>query len=157
MLGQKASEEGIHVVEGMAGVGGRLNYDAIPAVVYTDPEIASVGLTDRQAGKAGRKVKVGEFYFVGNGRAGTMGKEEGLVLIVSDGETGAVLGVHIMGPRATELISLGVMAMQNRLTIRDLKNTVLPHLTFSESFFEAAMATDGEAVHLLLGKPGDGP
>ncbi|MBC8416988.1 MAG: dihydrolipoyl dehydrogenase, partial [Desulfobacterales bacterium] len=88
-----------------------------------------------------------EFYFVGNGRAGTMGKDEGLILIVSEAETGAVLGVHIMGPRATELISLGVMAIQNGLDIDRIKKTVLPHLTFSESFFEAALATSGEAIH----------
>ena len=94
-------------------------------------------------------MKTGEFYFVGNGRAGTMGKDEGLILIVSDAETGAVLGVHIMGPRATELISLGVMAMKNGIGVDGIKKTVLPHLTFSESFFEAAMATSGEAIHQI--------
>lgn len=121
----------------------------IPNCVYGDPEMGSVGLTDYEAKKRGLKVKTGEFYLVGNGRAGTMGKEEGLILIVSDQDTGKVLGVHILGPRATELISLGVLAMENELTVENLKKTVLPHLTFSESFFEAALASSGEAIHML--------
>jgi dihydrolipoamide dehydrogenase len=94
-------------------------------------------------------VKTGEFYLVGNGRAGTKGHDKGLIFIVSDEKTDAVLGVHILGPRATELVSLGVLAMENELTIEDLKKTVLPHLTFSESFFEAALASSGEAIHML--------
>jgi dihydrolipoamide dehydrogenase len=151
-LAHKAIGQGIAAVDHMLGLDpdGRPRF--IPNCIYGDPEIASVGLTDSQAKKAGHKVNMGEFYFVGNGRAGTIGKDEGLILIVSDAETGAVLGVHIMGPRATELISLGVMAMQNELDIDKIKKTVLPHLTFSESFFEAAMATSGEAIHLFLGK-----
>jgi dihydrolipoamide dehydrogenase len=148
-LAHKAIAQGIAAVDHMVG----LNPDGLPEIVpncvYGDPEIGSVGLTDTQAKKRGHKVKMGEFYFVGNGRAGTTGKDEGLILIVSETETGAVLGVHVMGPRATEVISLGVTAMKNGIDIDRIKKTVLPHLTFSESFFEAAMATSGEAIHQI--------
>lgn len=148
-LAHKAIAQGLAAVNHMLGLDpdGRPRF--VPNCIYGDPEIGSIGLTDYAARKDGLKVKTGEFYFVGNGRAGTMGKEEGLILIVSDEETGAVLGVHILGPRATELISLGVMTMKNGLTVEDLKKTVLPHLTFSESFFEAALASSGEAIHML--------
>ena len=146
-LAHKAIAQGIAAVDHILGLNPDGPLGVIPNCVYGDPEIGSVGLTDTQAKKRGYKVKMGEFYFVGNGRAGTMGKDEGLILIVSEAETGAVLGVHIMGPRATELISLGVMAIQNGLDIDRIKKTVLPHLTFSESFFEAALATSGEAIH----------
>jgi dihydrolipoamide dehydrogenase len=146
-LAHKAIAQSIAAVEHMRG----LNHDGRPQIVpnciYGDPEIGSVGLTLIQAKKSGYKVKTGEFYFVGNGRAGTMGKDEGLISIISEAETGKLLGVHIIGPRATELISLAVMAMKNGIDIEGVKKTVLPHLTFSESFFEAAMATSGEAIH----------
>ena len=148
-LAHKAISQGMAAVDHMIGLDTDERPELIPNCVYGDPEIGSVGLTDTQAKKKGHKVKMGEFYFVGNGRAGTMGKNEGLILIVSDAESGAVLGVHIMGPRATELISLGVMAMKNGIGIDGIKKTVLPHLTFSESFFEAALATSGEAIHQL--------
>lgn len=148
-LAHKAIAQGIAAVDHMLGLDpdGRPRF--VPNCIYGDPEIGSIGLTDYGARKAGLKVKMGEFYLVGNGRAGTMGREEGLVLIVSDEDTGNVLGVHILGPRATELVSLGVLAMKNGLTVEDLKKTVLPHLTFSESFFEAALASSGEAIHML--------
>ena len=148
-LAHKAIAQGIAAVDHMLGVNPDGRPEIVPNCVYGDPEIGSVGLTDTQAKKNGYKVKMGEFYFVGNGRAGTMGKDEGLILLVSEAETGAVLGVHIMGPRATELISLGVMAMKHGIGIEGIKRTVLPHLTFSESFFEAALATSGEAIHQI--------
>jgi len=148
-LAHKAIAQGIAAVDHMVGLNPDGRPEIVPNCVYGDPEIGSVGLTDTQAKKSGHKVKMGEFYFVGNGRAGTMGKDEGLILIVSDAENGAVLGVHIMGPRATELISLGVMTMKNGIDIDGIKKTVLPHLTFSESFFEAALATSGEAIHQI--------
>lgn len=148
-LAHKAIAQGIAAVDHMLGLNPDGRPEIVPNCVYGDPEIGSVGLTDTQAKKRGHKVKMGEFYFVGNGRAGTMGKDEGLIFIVSDAENGAVLGVHIMGPRATELISLGVMTMKNGIDIDGIKKTVLPHLTFSESFFEAALATSGEAIHQI--------
>lgn len=156
-LAHKAIAQGIAAVNHMLGVDPDGRPQFIPNCIYGDPEMGSVGMTDYGARKAGLKVKTGEFYLAGNGRAGTMGKEEGLILIVSDEETDAILGVHILGPRATELVSLGVLAMKNGLTVKDLKKTVLPHLTFSESFFEAALASSGEAIHMLLDNVGHEP
>lgn len=149
-LAHKAIAQGIAAVDHMVGANPDGRPEIVPNCVYGDPEIGSVGLTDSQAKKRGHKVKMGEFYFVGNGRAGTVAKDEGLILILSEAETGAVLGVHIMGPRATELISLGVMAMKHGIDIEGIKKTVFPHLTFSESFYEAALATSGEAIHQIL-------
>lgn len=108
--------------------------------VYGDPEVGSVGMTEYEAKKVGLPVRLGEFYFARSGRAASMAKDDGLVLIPIDGESGKILGMHIMGPSATELISLGVLAIQNGLTIEDLNRTVLPHMTLSESVYEAAAA-----------------
>jgi dihydrolipoamide dehydrogenase len=124
----------------------------IPNCIYGEPELGSVGMTEDEARKAGRGVKVGQFYFVGNGRSGTMGNEQGIVKILSDSKKGVVLGVHIIGPQATELISLASLAMQNGVDIAGIKKTVFPHPTLSETLFEAALATDGEAIHMLLGE-----
>jgi dihydrolipoamide dehydrogenase len=148
-LAHKAIAQGIAAVDHMLGLNPDGRPKFIPNCVYGDPEIGSVGLTDYEAKKAGHEVRTGIFYLVGNGRAGTMGKVEGLIILVSDVGTDSVLGVHIMGPRATESISLGVMAMQHGLTLSQLQKTVLPHMTFSESFFEAALASSGEAIHML--------
>ena len=146
-LAHKAIAQAMAAVDGILGKEASAEDLVVPNCVYGDPEVGSVGLKDYEAKKAGHNVRLGEFYFVRNGRAGTMGKDEGLVLTVSDADTGRVLGMHIMGPSATELISLGVMAIRNGLTIGDLKQTVLPHMTLSEAVFEAAAATYGEAVH----------
>ncbi len=146
-LAHKAIAQTMVAVDSILGKEASAESLVIPNCVYGDPEAGSVGLKDSEAKKAGYEVRLGEFYFVRNGRAGTMGKDEGLVLTVSDADTGRVLGMHILGPSATELISLGVLAIRNRLTVEDLKQTVLPHMTLSEAVFEAAAATDGEAVH----------
>jgi dihydrolipoamide dehydrogenase len=148
-VAHKAIGQGIAAVEHMVGADpdGRPRFT--PNCVYGDPEIGSVGLSDDEAKKAGYDFRTGTFYLLANGRAGTMGRGEGLIIIVSDAATDLVLGVHIMGPRASELISLGVMAMQQGLTLGQIRKTVLPHMTFSESFFEAALATSGQAIHML--------
>jgi dihydrolipoamide dehydrogenase len=122
----------------------------MPHCVWGNPEVASVGLTEDQAVERGHKVKVGEFHFVGNGRAGTMGIDQGLALIVSDAESKEVLGVHMMGPQATELISLATLAMENHVPVDGIKKAIFAHPTLSETFFEAALAVDGEAIHLLM-------
>ena len=122
----------------------------IPSCIYGNPEIAAVGMTEDEAQDAGRDIKIGEFNFIGNGRSGTLGNSLGLVKMVSDSKTGEVLGVHIMGPQATELISLAALAMENTIDIAGIKKTVFAHPTLAETFFEAALATDGEAIHLLL-------
>ncbi len=146
-LAHKAIAQAMVAVDCMLGKEASAESLVVPNCVYGDPEVGSVGVKDYEAKKAGHNVRVGEFYFVRNGRAGTLGKDEGLVLTVSDADTGRVLGMHILGPSATELISLGVMAVRNGLTIDALKQTVLPHMTLSEAVFESAAATDGEAVH----------
>ncbi len=146
-LAHKAIAQAMLAVDGILGEGVSAESLVIPNCIYGDPEVGSVGLKDYEAKKIGHAVRLGEFYFARNGRAGSMGKNEGLVLVVSSEDTGKVLGMHIMGPSATELIALGVLAMRNGLTVGDLKKTVLPHMTLSEAVFEAAAATDGEAVH----------
>ncbi len=136
-LAHKAIAQGAAVVDRILGKPSA-GPPVIANCVYGDPEVGSVGMTDYEAKKAGHPVRLGEFYFARSGRAASMGKDDGLVLIPVDEESGKVLGMHIMGPSATELISLGVLAIQNGLTIEDLRRTVLPHMTLSESVYEAA-------------------
>ena len=109
-----------------------------------------MGLTEDEALESGRSTKVGEFHFIGNGRSGTIGNDQGLVMIVSDSKTMEVLGVHMIGPQVTELISLACLAMQNGIDVSGIKKTVFAHPTLAETFFEAALATDGEAIHLII-------
>lgn len=151
-LAHKAIAQGIAAIEHILGRTPPQDPPPVPNCIYGDPEIASIGLTDYDAKKAGIEAETGEFYLAANGRAATMGRNEGLILLVSEKRSGAVLGVHIMGPRATELISLAVMAIQNGLTIKEIASTVMPHLTLSESFFEAALASSGRAIHMLMEK-----
>jgi dihydrolipoamide dehydrogenase len=122
----------------------------IPHCVWGDPEVAAVGLTEGEAIASGRNVRVGEFHFKGNGRAGTMGVDQGLILIVSDAKSREVLGVHMIGPQVTELISLATLAMENGIDVDGIKKAVFAHPSLSETFFEAALATDGQAIHLLM-------
>jgi dihydrolipoamide dehydrogenase len=147
----KAIAQAIQAVDHIMGERSNLQKPLVfPSCVYGNPEVASVGLTEEEASQAGRKVKIGEFRFIGNGRAGSMGKEEGEVIIVSDSQTGEVLGVHMIGPQVTELISLATLAMQNGINVAGIKKTVFPHPGLSEAFFEAALATDGEAIHMKI-------
>lgn len=147
----KAIAQAIQVVDHITGKrSGTKRQMLFPSCVYGDPEVASAGLTEEEASAAGRKVRVGEFRFIGNGRAGSMGKEEGEVIIVSDFQTGEVLGVHMIGPQVTELISLATLAMQNGIDVAGIEKTVFPHPGLSEAFFEAALATDGEAIHMKI-------
>ncbi|MDI7259663.1 MAG: dihydrolipoyl dehydrogenase [Thermodesulfobacteriota bacterium] len=150
-LSHKAITQAICAVDHLLGLNPDGRPQFLPNCIWGDPEVSSIGLTEDGAEKAGHKVKVGEFHFVGNGRAGTIGNTQGIVKIVSDSETGTVLGVHIIGPQATELISLASLTMQNGVDIRGIKKTVFPHPTLGETFFEAALDTDGEAIHLALG------
>jgi len=147
----KAIAQAVRTIDHIVGAGSGLERPLVfPSCVYGDPEVASVGLTEDQASAAGRKVKIGEFRFVGNGRAGSMGKEEGQVILVSDSETGEVLGVHMIGPRVTELVALATLAMQNGIDVAGIRKTVFPHPSLSEVFFEAALATEGEAIHMKI-------
>ena len=149
-LAHKAIAQAIVAVDHLLGGEASPEPLYIPHCLYSNPEVASVGATEQEAKKSGRAYKLGEFYYIGNGRSGTLGNENGLVRMLSDSESGQVLGVHIIGPQATELIALATLAMQNGISIEDIKKTVFPHPTLSETFFEAALASDGEAIHLLL-------
>jgi len=148
MLAHVASAQGVDVVERLAGLNPpRLNYAKMPRATYCQPEVASVGLTETQAREVGHGVKVGKFPFRGNGRAVAMGASEGLVKVVSDAETGEVLGIHIVGPQATELLAEATLGLALETTPRELGWTVHAHPTLSEAVKEAALAVTGEAVH----------
>ena len=148
MLAHKASEEGIAVAEIIAGHQPTINYIAIPSVVYTYPEVATVGLTEEAAKKLGVTVKLGQFPFKVNSRAKCTGEEEGFVKMVADQETDRLLGVHIIGAHASELIAEACVALQNKLTVRELAHTPHAHPTLSEALKEAALALHGQAIHL---------
>ncbi len=147
MLAHKAEEEGVAVAERIAGKAGHVSYDAIPSVVYTDPELASVGLTQAQCKERGIDVNVGTFPFRANGRAKALGGEEGLVKILADATTDRILGAHIVGPRASEMIAELVVALEFRGSAEDVARTVHAHPTLSEIVKEAALAVGGAAIH----------
>ena len=140
MLAHKASAEGVAAVECMAGLPGEVNYDAIPSVVYTSPEVASVGLTEEQARVRGIECCIGTYPFTGSGRARCMGETEGLVKIVTHARTDRILGVHIFGPRASDMIDEGVLALEFSMTSKAFARAARAHPTFSEALQEAALA-----------------
>jgi len=147
MLAHKASEEGVAVAERIAGQASQVNYETIPWVIYTWPEIAWVGRTSRQLREGNVDFRAGTFPFAGNGRAHAMGEPSGLVKILSDGKTDRVLGVHIIGPYASELISEAVTVMEFGGAAEDIARTVHAHPTLSEAVHEAALAVAGRALH----------
>ena len=148
MLAHKAEEEGIACVERMAGVAGHVNYACIPNVVYTWPEFASVGLTEEQAREQGREVAVGSFPFLANGRAKAMGEREGEVQLVADAKTDRLLGAHIVGPRASDLIAELAFALEMGASAEDIARSVHAHPTLPEAVKEAALAVGGRALHI---------
>ncbi len=147
MLAHKAEEEGVACVERMAGMAGHLNYAAIPNVVYTWPELASVGLSEEDARTQGITVKIGTFPFLANGRAKAMGEKDGQVKIVADAVTDRVLGAHIVGPHASAVIAELVVAMELGASAEDLARSVHAHPTLPEAVKEAALAVAGRALH----------
>jgi dihydrolipoamide dehydrogenase len=147
MLAHKAEEEGMAAAEIVAGQAGHVNYEAIPNVVYTHPELAAVGLTEEQAKERGLDYRVGRFLFRANGRAKSLGEEEGMVKILADGKTDRLLGVHIVGPRASDLIAEAVIAFEFKASAEDLARTVHAHPTLAEIVKEAALAVDNRSIH----------
>ncbi|MCK5379229.1 MAG: dihydrolipoyl dehydrogenase, partial [Acidobacteria bacterium] len=147
MLAHKAEDEGVAVAEILAGKPGHVNYDAIPSVVYTDPELAMVGHTEAQLKEAGIAFNTGRFMFRANGRAKALGQEEGMVKILADKTTDEILGVHMVGPRVSELIAEAVAVMEFRGSSEDLARTCHAHPTLSEVVKEAAMAVEKRAIH----------
>ena len=148
MLAHVASYEGICAVENIAGHVRVPDYHAAPNCVYTDPEIAHVGLGEKEAKERGVEVKIGRFPFAASGRALTLGQSEGFVKVVADAGSGVLLGVHIIGPRATDLIAEATLAVQNGLTMEQLDLTIHAHPTLPESIMEAALAAQGRAIHI---------
>jgi dihydrolipoamide dehydrogenase len=149
MLAHKAEEEGVAVAEIIAGGSATVNYEAIPGVVYTWPECATVGRSEEELGAAGIKYRSGSFSFRANGRALAMGSDAGSVKILSDAGTDAVLGVHIVGPWASDLISEAVTVMEFGGSAEDIARSVHAHPTLSEAIKEAAMAVDGWSIHSI--------
>ncbi len=148
MLAHKASEEGIMVAERIAGHKAQVNYDCIPGVIYTAPEIAWVGKTEETLKAEGEAYKVGTFPFAASGRAMAANSTAGLVKIIASEKTDRILGVHIIGPQASEMIAQAVIAMEFASSAEDLAMTVFAHPTLSEAVHEAALAVDGNAIHI---------
>lgn len=148
MLAHKAEEEGIAAVENILGEGGHVNYDAIPGVIYTYPEVANVGKSEEELKEMGVKYNVGKFPFSANSRARANNSSEGLVKIISDAETDKVLGIWIVGPNAGEMIAEGVLAFEYGASSEDISRTCHAHPTLSEAFKEAAMATHDKPIHM---------
>jgi dihydrolipoamide dehydrogenase len=154
MLAHVASYEGVCAVENIAGGADRVpDYHAAPNCVYTEPEIANVGLREAEAREAGHEVKVGRFPLQASGRALTLGQAEGLVKVIADAETDKILGVQMVGPRVTELIAEATFAIQQGHTIHDIDLTMHAHPTMAESLLQAALAADGRAIEIPNRKP----
>ena len=147
MLAHKAEDEGIAVAENIVGQSGHVNYDTIPGVVYTTPEVASIGKTEEQLKESNTEYKIGKFSFMANSRAKAIDDAEGFVKILADKNTDRVLGAHIIGPHAGELIAEIGVAMEFGASSEDIARTCHAHPTFSEAVKEAALSVDKRAIH----------
>lgn len=148
MLAHKASEEGVMVAERIAGHKAQMNYDLIPSVIYTHPEIAAVGKTEQQLKAEGVAVNIGVFPFAASGRAMAANDTHGLIKVIADANTDRVLGVHVIGPSAAEIVQQGAIAMEFGSSAEDLGMMVFAHPTLSEGLHEAALAVNGHAIHI---------
>ena len=147
MLAHKAEDEGIAVAENIAGQSGHVNYDTIPGVIYTTPEVASIGKTEEQLKEKNVDYKIGKFSFMANSRAKAIDDSEGFVKILADAKTDRVLGAHLIGPHAGELIAEIGIAMEFGASSEDIARTCHAHPTFSEAVKEAALSVDKRAIH----------
>jgi dihydrolipoamide dehydrogenase len=148
MLAHKGSEEGLMVAELIAGKHREVNYNLIPSVIYTKPEIAWVGKTELELKNSGVEINVGIFPFAASGRAQAVNQAAGMVKVISHSQTDRILGVHILGDNASELIAQAVIAMEMGASAEDIALTMFAHPTFSEAFHEAALAVSGNALHI---------
>lgn len=148
MLAHKAEEEGVAAVERMAGQAGHVNYQHCPAVVYTHPELASVGINEDEAKAQNINIKVGKFPFAANGRAKAMGETEGSVKIIADAQTDRILGCQILGPHASDMIAEVTVAMEMGASSEDVARSFHAHPTLEESIKEAALAVEKRAIHI---------
>lgn len=147
----KAFSEAKVAMENILGKESQMDYRLIANCIYCHPEAASIGLTEEEAKSQEGEVKVGKFPFMASGQSIATGDQEGMVKIISEKKYGEVLGVHILGPRATDLIHLGAMAMKHEIGVEEIKQMIFAHPTFSEAFFEAALDTHEEAIHMMKG------
>ena len=147
MLAHKAEDEGIAVADWAAGGTGYVNHEVIPAVVYTHPEVATVGMTEEQLKEAGTDYAVGSFPFAANSRAKTNRDTDGIVKVLADAETDRVLGVHIIGSMAGTMIAQAAQAMEFGASSEDIALTCHAHPTHSEALKEAAMDVEGSPIH----------
>jgi dihydrolipoamide dehydrogenase len=136
-------------VKNLLGEENRIDYRFVPTCLYSYPEAASIGLTEEEAKEKWGEIKIGKFPFIGCGRAVAASEQEGMVKIITENKYGEILGVHILGPSATELIHLGAMAMKHEIGVEDIKEMIFAHPNFSEAFFEAALDVSDEAIHLV--------
>lgn len=143
MLAHRASAEGVALVEWLKGEHTRVDYLAVPNVIYTDPEVASVGLSEQEALQLNRDISIGKSFFKGNPRARCSGETEGFVKVIGDKSSGRLLGMHIIGPHASELIAEGMLAIQKRASVKDLADAPHAHPTLSETIKEAALDAIG--------------
>lgn len=149
MLAHLASDEGKVAVENMHGINSSVNYDCVPACVFTFPELSSVGLTEEEAKNRKIDYSVGKFNFAANCKAQTISEGDGLIKVLADSETKKLIGVHILGPSASDLIHEAALSIQNGLTVDDIKETIHAHPTLSEAFQEASLAVSEQAIHAL--------
>jgi dihydrolipoamide dehydrogenase len=147
MLAHLASAEGECAMKNILGHREAMNYKAVPSCIYTTPEVASVGLTEEKAREWG-EIQVGRFPLSGNGKALVINETEGMVKVISDKKFGEVLGVHIIGPHATDMIAEAVLGMMMEMTAEELAGAIHPHPTVSEAVMEAAMVIAGGAIHM---------
>jgi len=146
MLAHKGKEEGVSVADRIAGKYAHVNYKTIPSVIYTAPEIAWVGQTEEQVKASGRAYKVGVFPFLASGRARAMEQAQGFAKLLAAQDDDEILGVHVIGPMAGELIAEAVLAMEYSASSEDLQRTIHAHPTLSEAIHEAALAADKRAI-----------
>lgn len=154
LLAHKAMKEGVVAAEVISGDRSAA-YDpvAVPNCIYTDPEVATVGLSEEEAKRAGHELRIGKFPLIASGRARTMNESDGLVKLVGDAKTDLLLGMHIISPQAESMIGEGVIALEMGATLEDIGLSIHPHPTFSESIMEAAEAAHGKAIHIINPKP----
>jgi len=148
MLAHKAEEEGVAAVELMAGGAGHVSYDAIPNVVYTNPEFASVGFSEEECARRGLAVRIGSFPYSANGRARGMGETDGAVKVIADATTDRVLGIHIVGPHASDVIAEAALAMEFSASAEDIGRAVHAHPTLAEALKEASLAVEGRPLNI---------
>ncbi len=148
MLAHKGSEEGVMVAELIAGKTAQVNYELVPSIIYTHPEVAWAGKTEEQVKASGEEYKVGTFPFAAIGRAVAASESDGMVKVIAHKETDRILGVHAVGPCAAELVQQGVISMEFHASAEDLALTMFGHPTFGEALHEAALAVDGHAIHM---------